>query len=80
MDQDNFADLDGVAMENGLFSTGVRPNYIRMYLGIWNSYLEDDEKEAIVNSDAFKEMPVWPAEGCIKKIGDNWVVKITDRP
>ena len=29
-------------------------------------------------TDEFKAMPKFPADGCVKKLGDTWVLKIAD--
>ncbi|WP_130838058.1 glucosyltransferase domain-containing protein [Lachnoclostridium sp. Marseille-P6806] len=71
-----FADLEGLAIENGLFTSGVRRDFIRSYLGIDAPYASEEEYEAILASGEFAEMAAYPEEGCVRQIDGIWVVKI----
>lgn len=75
---DKFREMSGVALENGLITSGVRDNFIRMYLGFALSPVTDAEKEQIMKTAAFQAMPSYPTAGSIKKIENIWVVKLCD--
>lgn len=75
---ENYRELDGVVLENGLITSGVRNNFIKTYLGFNPGYIWAEEKKAILNSEEYKEMPDYPAEGSIAKISDIWVVKLCE--
>ena len=78
LDGDDYEDMEGVAIENGLFTSGIRYNFLKLYLGIQGEEVEDDEIDKVESSDEFKSMPSYPSDGCVKKIDDVWVVKIND--
>lgn len=78
MDDDKFEDFSGISPEYGILTAGVRENFIRIYFGMDVPFVNDEEKETIVQNEEFKEMPVYPKEGCVQKIGDIWVIKISE--
>lgn len=78
LDAEDLRELDGVALENGLITTGVRDNFIRMFVGHDMAELEYSEKAAIMESAEYQDMPVYPQEGCVQQIGDIWVVKMCE--
>lgn len=78
MEDYKFREMSGIALENGMINSGVRENFIRMYLGFELPYIDYAEKEEILESKEYLEMPCYPDGGCIKKIGDIWVVKLCD--
>lgn len=78
MEDDRFREMSGVALENGMITSGVRDNFIRKYLGFELPTVTDADKEHIMKSEVYLAMPSYPTEGCIKKIEDVWVVKLCD--
>ena len=76
MDSESLRELSGVALENGLMTSGARDNFIRHYVGFNMADLSEGDKEQIAMTEEFKQMPDYPAEGSIKKIDDMWVVKL----
>ena len=75
---DRFREMSGVALENGMITSGVRDNFIRMYLGFELPSVSDTEKEEIMQSLQYKEMPCYPDVGAIQKINGIWVIKLCD--
>lgn len=82
LDSEDLRELDGVALENGLITAGVRDNFIKMFVGRDMAFLPYGIKEEIMASDEYKNMPVYPKEGCVQKIEDIiediWIVKMCD--
>ncbi|MCR5303800.1 MAG: glucosyltransferase domain-containing protein [Lachnospiraceae bacterium] len=78
LDMDRFTDLDGVTAEHGLYTSGVRRQFIRTYLGIDYDLVMDEEGLAIEATREYKDMGVWPDSTCVKKINDIWIVKMHD--
>lgn len=78
LDAEDLRQLDGVALENGLITTGVRDNFIRMFVGFDLADISSSDKEAIMETTEYKNMPVYPREGCVRKICDIWVVKMCE--
>ena len=77
-DDEEFRDLSGVALENGLITSGVRSNFIRTYIGFECGYISGDERDEILNSKEYLEMSIYPNKEAIKKINDVWVVKLCE--
>ena len=40
--------------------------------------LRFEDKEAIMETEEYKNMAVYPKEGCVQKIHDIWVVKMCE--
>ncbi|MEZ3463291.1 MAG: glucosyltransferase domain-containing protein [Lachnospiraceae bacterium] len=78
LDSEVLRELDGVALENGLITTGVRDNFIKMFVGYDMADLPFSEKEAIMETKEYKNMAVYPKEGCVQKIRGIWVVKMCE--
>ncbi|MCD8038363.1 MAG: glucosyltransferase domain-containing protein [Lachnospiraceae bacterium] len=78
LDSEGLRSLDGVALENGLITSGVRDNFIRLFVGYETAHLSDAEKEEIMNTEEYKAMSVYPSQGSVCKINGVWVVKLTD--
>lgn len=63
---------------------GMFANDMQGYFGGWNLYMKSnfgveyalvwDRGQEIYDSDFYKEMPLWPADGCIQKTDDGIVV------
>ena len=61
-----------------LITTGVRDNFIKMFVGYDMADLPFSEKEAIMETKEYKNMAVYPKEGCVQKIRGIWVVKMCE--
>ena len=75
---EDLRELSGVALENGLITSGVRDNFIETFVGYELADLTDKEKQAIMDTQEYKNMPIYPHEGCVEKIDGIWVVKLCD--
>ena len=75
MDGERFDDLSGVARETGLLTSGVRHNFMKIYIGVKMPDVSEEALEAIRQTEEYRNMPSYPAEGCVRKILDVWVVK-----
>ena len=75
MDGERFDDLSGVAKETGLLTSGVRQNFMKIYVGAETPEVSEEVQEAIHQSEEYRNMPAYPEEGCVQKIMDVWVVK-----
>lgn len=63
---------------------GMFADNMQGYFGGWNAYIRSnfgieydlvwDQGQEIYDSDFYKEMPLWPAEGCIRRTEDGVVV------
>lgn len=78
LDSEDLRQLDGIALENGLITTGVRDNFIRMFVGFDLADMSSSEQSALMETEEYKNMPVYPKEGCVQKIQDIWVVKMCE--
>ncbi|MDE7206943.1 MAG: glucosyltransferase domain-containing protein [Lachnospiraceae bacterium] len=78
LDAEDLRSLDGVALENGLITSGVRDNFIKIFVGYETARLSDGEKKEIMETDAYKKMSVYPSQGSVEKINGVWVVKMCD--
>lgn len=78
LDAEALRTLDGVALENGLITSGVRDNFIKLFVGYETARLSDGEKKEIMETDTYKEMSVYPSQGSVKKINGVWVVKMCE--
>lgn len=77
-DSEDLRELSGVALENGLITSGVRDNFIETFIGYSLADLTDSEKQAVMDTQEYADMPIYPHEGCVKKINGIWVVKLCD--
>lgn len=57
-----------------------RRNYLYNFCGIEAGMFSREEYDDIVQSNEFKEMPIWPEEGSVKMIQDMAVVKLSENP
>lgn len=78
LDANNLRSLSGVALENGLITSGVRDNFIRTFLGYELAKLDWDEKCALMETKEYQAMKIYPQEGCVQKIQGVWVVKMCE--
>lgn len=77
-DSEDLRELSGVALENGLITSGVRDNFIRTFLGYETAALDWSEKDEIMATDEYRQMSIYPQEGCVQKIHGVWVVKMCE--
>ena len=72
--------------ENLVFWPGVmglqncRENYLLNYFGIDGGHIWGWQYNEAVSSEEFRDMPVWPAEGSIKRINELIIVKFEEDP
>ena len=79
MDIERYEEMEGVAMENGLFTTGIRNNFLKIYLGVeFDEKLSIERMLELMKTDEFKEMTAYPSDGCVRKMDDIWVIKVAD--
>lgn len=63
---------------NGLSNS--RRMYLLNYYGIEGGYFSREEYAAVIESQEFEDMPVWPQEGSVKMFYDMAVVKLSATP
>jgi hypothetical protein len=51
---------------------------MKIYLGYETVDISWDERDEIMASEQYSNMPVYPATGCVQKINGIWVVKLCD--
>ena len=78
IDIGRYDSMEGVAMENGLFTTGVRRNFLRIYLGIDYEEVGGVTMQELMKTEEFRNMPDYPAEGCVQRIDGIWVIRVAD--
>ena len=75
-DSEELRVMSGVALENGLITSGVRDNFIKIFNGYETVTLDEDAKQAIMATDEYKNMPPYPQKGCVRRFPGIWVVKL----
>lgn len=78
LDSEDLRELSGVALENGLITSGVRDNFIKTFIGYEMADLKWEDKQALMSTAEYSKMPAYPSDGCVQKIGDVWVVKMCE--
>lgn len=79
MNGKQLSDFEGATYEELLFLPTERERFVQIWLGVeTGTILSTDEKNKLMNTDTFKNMPVFPADGCCEKINGIWVVKIEE--
>lgn len=78
VDTEILREMSGVALENGLLTSGVRDDFIETYVGFKMADITWSEKEDIMSSDTYENMSLYPEEGSIQKIDNIWVVKLCE--
>jgi hypothetical protein len=78
LESEDLRELSGIALENGLITSSVRENFIKTFLGYELAKLDWAEKEALMETEQYKRMPLYPENGCVQKINDIWVVKMCE--
>lgn len=76
IDDAKFEEFSGIALEQGMMTSGGRDNFLRIYLGVDMKSVRGEKEEEIVSGNEFKNMAIYPAEGSIKQIDGVWVVKL----
>ena len=76
MDRELFNDFEGLCTEEGYFLKENRIHYLRLYFGVNVTEPTLEEMEAMKSYPEYLSMPLWPEEGCIRQIGDAWVVRM----
>lgn len=71
----NLSNIPATEMDVNIYS---RNQFIRYYTGFDADFADEDEVAAIAESSEFKEMPIYPYYGSMKKIGDCIVVKFSE--
>ena len=61
-------------------ATQNRYLYFMDYFGIDAQRFSDDEYAAIINTEEFSKMPVWPDKGSVEMIDGFAVIKFTEEP
>lgn len=69
--------LELVASDVSVYNTMfAKESFIRTYFGIYIQYTTDEIQQKILNSDDFKQMPIFPDKECTKVIDGVLVVKM----
>ncbi len=66
----------GVAGDYSLNSTEKFATFMSHFLNVTITTIEYEEELELAGSPEFQEMEKFPYEGCIRRIGDVWVVKL----
>ena len=70
-------ELTGVANNSQLINSYTRLDFIKYYIGFNGKFINKfDTLYEIINTDTYKEMPIYPYEGSIKMINNIVVVKL----
>lgn len=78
LDSEPLREMSGVALENGLITPASRDNFIRYYVGFNITEISDERKDELMETQQYKDMPLYPETGSIAKIEDVWVVKLCE--
>ena len=78
MNGKELADFEGATLEDLLFLPTNRDRVLQIWFGLETGDVTSDKKEKIMETEEFKQMPIYPADGCAKKIDGVWVVKINE--
>lgn len=61
-------------------STSNWKRFLSIYLGIDYTFCSKEQYAEIINSQEFKEMPIFPLQGSVKEINNVMVVKLIENP
>ncbi len=79
--QEKFSMTNGIAGASGIhIDSYSRRAFMEYYLGFSIPAPTSEEKEAIIASPEFAQMPIYPYYGSIRVFGDTIVVKLSDIP
>ncbi|MDY6104798.1 MAG: glucosyltransferase domain-containing protein [Acetatifactor sp.] len=71
----------GPVFWNGVYGMRTcREKYFKNYLGVDLGFITNEDYFAAIDSREYAEMPLWPAKGSVKWIGDSVVVKMSENP
>lgn len=68
--------IRGLHTDSLLFGDNAYHVFMNDNFGTNFAYASAEEQEAILQSDEYAAMPVWPAEGCVRMFGDVLVVRL----
>ncbi|WP_026669886.1 glucosyltransferase domain-containing protein [Butyrivibrio sp. AE3006] len=79
MNGKQLADFEGATYEDLLFLPNERERFIQIYLGVeTGDIMSVEDKGKLMETEEFKNMPSFPADGCVQKIDGIWVLKIAE--
>ena len=78
LDTEALREMSGVALENGLITSGVRDFFIETYIGFDMADISFEKKNEIMESKEYKDMAIYPANGSIQQIDGIWIVKLCE--
>ena len=76
LNADEYADLEGFTIESTLFTSGNRDKFMRTYLGVEITDLPTGYYQELVQTETFRNMPVFPEKGCVAREGEYWLIKV----
>lgn len=76
MNGKELVDFEGATLEDLLFLPSNRERVIQIWFGLDTKDVSLEEKSKIMETQEFKDMPIYPSDGCVKKIEGVWVIKI----
>ena len=82
MDEDIYADMEGAAGDQTIFMEANRNRFIATWLGIDTGNLYGESFDAMMqvkDSEEYRSIPSYPADGCVRRIDDVWIVKLGGR-
>lgn len=68
--------IRGLHTDSLIFGDNAYHVFMNDNFGTAFSYVSAEEKEMILQSEEYAAMPQWPAEGCVRMIGDVLVVRL----
>ncbi len=76
MNGDELEDFEGATLEDHIFLPGNRERCLQLWFGVNTASISGDLRAEVMDTAEFEAMPIYPAEGCVQKINDIWVVKM----
>lgn len=77
-DEELLKDLSGIAHEHDIMTQYVRERMVNVYLGTQIPECDMDENDIYSSTTEYQEMNIYPGDGSIRKIGDCWIVKLSE--
>ncbi|WP_029323744.1 glucosyltransferase domain-containing protein [Butyrivibrio sp. AE3004] len=78
MNGKELVDFEGATLEDLIFLPTNRDRFIQIFLGIDTGDVTMEQKDKLMETEEFKNMPSYPASGCTKKIDGIWVIKLNE--